>query len=85
MEFTVWITERERSAGGKPDGFSPPQRSKRGCVKIARPSLDLISQVAVPFKMKLPAGTSYLKVRLTGIDFKGLELDGGRQRLVEHS
>ncbi len=82
MEFTVWVTEegevlREES----PMGFLLLKEAKEDAVKIARPSLDLISLIAVPMKMKLPAGTSYLRVRITGIDLRGLELDGGRQRL----
>jgi hypothetical protein len=42
---------------------------------------DLITQTAIPFNIKLPPDISYLKVRLRGIDFKGLELSGGRQTI----
>ena len=83
IEFTTWITEmgevlREES----PAGFLLVKETKEEAIKIARPSLDLISQAAVPFKIKLPPDISYLKVRLTGISFKGLDLDGGRQKLI---
>jgi hypothetical protein len=83
IEFTVWITEegevlREES----PTGFLLVKETKENALKVASPSLDLISQAAVPFGMKLPANISYLKVRITNINFKGLELDGGRQKLT---
>ncbi len=83
IEFSTWITEsgevlREES----PMGFLLVKETKNDALKIARPSLDLISQAAVPFKIKLPPDVSYLKVRVTGISFKGLELDGGRQKLT---
>jgi hypothetical protein len=82
IEFTFWVTDKgEVLREESPMGFLLVKEAKEDAIKIARPSIDLISQVAVPFTMKLPAGTSYLKVRITGIDFKGLELDGGRQRL----
>jgi hypothetical protein len=82
MEFTVWVTEKgEVLREESPMGFLLLKEAKEDAIKIARPSLDLISQVAVPLKMKLPAGISYLKVRISGIDIKGLELDGGRQKL----
>ncbi len=42
---------------------------------------DIITQTSVPFNLELPSAVSYLKVKLKGIDFKGLELDGGRQTL----
>ncbi len=42
---------------------------------------DIITQTSVPFNLELPSDVSYLKVKLKGIDFKGLELDGGRQTL----
>lgn len=42
---------------------------------------DLITQTVIPFNIKLPHDISYLKVRLRGIDFEGLELSGGRQTI----
>jgi hypothetical protein len=83
IEFTTWVTEmgevlREES----PMGFLLVKETKDDALRIARPSLDLLSQAAVPFKVKLSPDISYLKVRLTGISFKGLELDGGRQKLT---
>ncbi|MDH4231517.1 MAG: hypothetical protein OEW04_05750, partial [Nitrospirota bacterium] len=82
MEFTVWVTEKgEVLREESPMGFLLIKEAKENAVKIARPSLDLISRIAVPFKMKLSAEPSYLMVRIAGIDFRGLELDGGRQKL----
>ena len=83
IEFTTWITERgEVLREESPMGFLLVKETKDDALRIARPSLDLISQAAVPFKMKLPPDISYLKVRVTGIFFKGLDLDGGRQKLT---
>jgi transglutaminase-like putative cysteine protease len=83
IEFTTWITERgEVLREESPMGFLLVKESKEDALKIARPSLDLLSQAAVPFKIRLPPDISYLKVRLTGISFTGLDMDGGRQKLI---
>ena len=83
IEFTIWITEKgEVLREESPMGFLLVKETKDDALRIARPSLDLLSQAAVPFKMKLPPDISYLKVRITGISFKGLDLDGGRQKLT---
>ena len=50
-------------------------------MQIGNPSVDIIAQVAVPFNLKLPYDTKYLRVKLSGINLKVLELDGGRQNL----
>jgi transglutaminase-like putative cysteine protease len=82
IETFTWITEkgdvlREES----PMGFTLVKETKESATQPNKPSVDLIAQVAIPFYMRLPADTMYLKVRLSGPDFKGLELDGGRQTL----
>lgn len=41
----------------------------------------LTERFAVPFNLRLPGNTSYLKVRITGIDPSLFELNGGRQML----
>ena len=79
-EFLMWLTEKgEVLREESPMGFTLIKEAKENAMQIGRPSLDLIAQVAVPFNLKLPRDTNYLKVRLSEIDFKGLELDGGRQ------
>ncbi|MBI5203433.1 MAG: transglutaminase domain-containing protein [Nitrospirae bacterium] len=79
-EFFMWLTEKgEVLREESPMGFTLIKESKENAMRIERPSLDLIAQVAVPFNLRLPHDTNYLKVRLSGIDFKGLELEGGRQ------
>jgi hypothetical protein len=83
IEFTAWITERgEVLREESPMGFLLIRETKEDALRIARPSLDLLLQAAVPFTIKLPPDVSYLKVRLTGISFKGLDLGGGRQKLT---
>ncbi len=82
IEFSVWITEKgEVLREESPMGFVLVREAKEDALKIGKPSLDLISQAAVPFQMNLPRDISYLKVRITGIDFKRLELNGERQLL----
>lgn len=82
IEFTAWVTESgEVLKEESPMGFLLVKETREDALKIGKPSLDLISQSAVPLKMKLPSDISYLKVRISGIDLKGLELDGGRQKL----
>lgn len=84
IEFFMWLTEKgEVLREESPLGFTLIKEIKETAMQIGKPSLDLIAQVAVPFNIKLPPDTNYLKVRLSGIDFKGLEIDGGRQRLKE--
>lgn len=83
LEFTAWITERGEVLREESQmGLLLVKETKEDALRITRPSLDLISQAAVPFTMKLPPEIAYLKVRLAGISFKGLELRGGRQRLT---
>jgi len=82
IETFTWITEkgdvlREES----PMGFTLVKETKESATQPNKPSVDLIAQVAIPFYMRLPADTRYLKIRLSGVDLKGLELDGGRQTL----
>ncbi|MDP3110727.1 MAG: transglutaminase-like domain-containing protein, partial [Thermodesulfovibrionales bacterium] len=79
-EFLMWLTGKgEVLREESPMGFTLIKEAKENAMRIERPSLDLIAQVAVPFNLNLPRDTNYLKVMLSGIDFKGLELDGGRQ------
>ncbi|KAF0145508.1 MAG: transglutaminase domain-containing protein [Nitrospirae bacterium] len=81
-EFFMWLTEKgEVLREESPMGFTLIKESKENAMRIERPSLDFITQVAVPFNLKLPRDTTYLMVKISGIDFKGFELDGGRQRL----
>lgn len=82
IEFSVWFTEngevlREES----PLGFVMIKESEADVIQIGKPSIDIITQVAVPFNLKLPYDTKYLRVKLSGINLKVLELDGGRQNL----
>lgn len=83
IEFFMWLTEKgEVLREESPLGFTLIKEIKETAMQIGKPSLDLIAQVAVPFNIKLPPDMNYLKVRLSGIDFKGLEIDGERQRLT---
>lgn len=49
------------------------------------PELDVAEVVSIPAGDEVlaePTNLTYLKIRLDGIDFKGLDLDSGRQRLT---
>lgn len=41
----------------------------------------IADSTAVPFNLSLPENTSYLRVRISGIDLSRFDLSGGRQRL----
>lgn len=82
IDFNVWMTENgEILKEETPMGLLFLKEAKGDALKIGHPSLDLISQASVPLNMKLPPNISYLKIRISGIDFNGLEIDGGRQTL----
>lgn len=82
LKFTTWFTEkgeilREESSMG----LTLIKETKEEALKYKKPSIDLIAQVSVPFNLDLPYDVSYLKVRISGIELKGLKLNGGRQTL----
>ncbi len=80
-EFYVWLTEKGEVLREETLlGFMLVKEAKETAMQIGKPSLDLIAQIAVPFNLRLPSDTKYLRIRLSGVDFKGLELDGGRQK-----
>ncbi|NCO83514.1 MAG: hypothetical protein COZ31_06720 [Nitrospirae bacterium CG_4_10_14_3_um_filter_44_29] len=82
IKFSVWLTEKgEVLREESPLGFVLIKETEADAIQIGNPSVDLIAQVAVPFNLKLPPDTKYLRVKLSGINLKVLELDGGRQNL----
>jgi hypothetical protein len=82
IEFSVWLTEKgEVLREESPLGFILIKETEDNAMQIGKPSMDIITQVAVPFNLKLSSDTKYLRVKLSGVDLKLLELDGGRQNL----
>ena len=82
IEFSVWLTEKgEVLREESPLGFVLVKETEADAIQLGNPSVDIIAQVAVPFNLKLPYDTKYLRVKLSGINLKVLELDGGRQNL----
>lgn len=82
IEFSVWLTEKgEVLREESPLGFVLIKETEDDAMQIGNPSVDIIAQVAVPFNLKLPFDTKYLRVKLSGINLKVLELDGGGQNL----
>ena len=82
IEFSVWLTEKgEVLREESPLGFVLVKETEADAIQLGNPSVDIIAQVAVPFNLKLPLDTKYLRVKLSGINLKVLELDGGGQNL----
>jgi len=83
IETLMWLTNNgEVLREDSPMGFSLVKEAKESAMQLAELSLDVIAQVSVPFNLSLtPDKTEYLKLRLSGVDAKKLEVDGGRQRL----
>jgi hypothetical protein len=83
VETLLWITDKgEVLKEESPMGFSLVKETKKDAIQPGKPSIDLVAQIAVPLpNIKLPSNTDYLKIKISGIDLKGLELDGGRQTL----
>ncbi|MEW6213687.1 MAG: transglutaminase-like domain-containing protein [Nitrospirota bacterium] len=82
VETFTWLTEKgEVLREESPMGFTLVKETKESAIQPGKPSIDLIAQAAITFNIKLPPDTIYLKVRLSGVDLKSIELDGGRQTL----
>jgi len=81
-DVTLWVDESGEILKEEAMGFTTIREEKETALRLEGPSIDIIARTAVPFDMKLPRNISRLKVRLSGIDFTGLELDGGSQRLT---
>lgn len=82
-EFYVWITEKgEIIREESPMGFVLVREKKEDAAGIPGPSAEAIGQVSVSFNLRLPENTRYLRVRLSGLDLKGLDIDGGRQNVT---
>jgi len=82
IETYLWITEKgEVLREESPMGFVLVKETKGQAMQPGKSSLDLITQIAIPVNAALPSEAVYLKVKLSGVDLKGLELDGGRQAL----
>jgi hypothetical protein len=81
----MWIDEHGNELKEEsPLGFTLITEPRVKAVQLPSSSsevADLIIQTSVPFNLKLPDEISYLKIRVSGIDFDGLELNGGRQTL----
>jgi transglutaminase-like putative cysteine protease len=85
IPLLMWIDEQGNELKEEsPMGFTliaePMSEAMRLPVSSSELS-DIITQTAIPFNIELPPDISYLKVRLRGIDFTGLELNGGRQSI----
>jgi hypothetical protein len=83
IETMTWMAHNgEVLREDSPMGFSLVKETKESATQLTRLSLDVVAQVSIPFNLSLsPDKTEYLKLRLSGVDLRNLDLDGGRQRL----
>ncbi len=81
-DLSVWLTEQgEIIRQETPLGFTLIRETKEEALRTQQPAADMAEASSVPFRRVLPEGLSFLKVKISGIDAAGLDLDGGRQRL----
>ncbi len=85
MQLLMWVDEHGNELKEEsPLGFTLITEPMAKAVQLPSSSSgvsDLVIQTSVPFNLKLPDEVSYLKIKISGIDLNGLELDGGRQTL----
>lgn len=82
IPLLMWVDENGNELKEEsPLGFTLISESKEEATRAAGKAPDIIQQASVPFNLALPSSVSYLKVRLKGIDYKGLELNAGAQTL----
>lgn len=77
----VWVTPEGDVIREETLGFTFLLETKEQALAPSVASTDLIADFSIPFNLELKPGTSYLKVRLKGIGFAGLDLTGGGQKL----
>lgn len=82
-EVLMWAAEDGDILREESMGFTFVREQKEDAMKLEKPSIDLVADMAVPFNLKLSPDVKYLKVRLTGTDLDGLDLDGDNQTLKD--
>ncbi len=81
-DFSVWLTDQgEIVKQESPLGFTLIRETRDNALRTEGPAADMAEASSVPFHRVLPEGLSSLKVKISGIDPTGLDLDGGRQTL----
>jgi hypothetical protein len=80
-EIIIWVTDDGEVLREESMGFTFVRERKEDAVILEKASIDLVADMAVPFNLKIKSDINYLKVKLTAIDFEGLELDGDNQKL----
>lgn len=79
-DFSIWVTEKgEVLKEESPMGFTLIREEKEEALRKGTVPSDLSEETAVAFTLKLPADVHYLKIRVSGIDFKDFGMEGGRQ------
>jgi hypothetical protein len=80
--LSLWVTDtgeilREES----PLGFVLVAERSEEAMKGLSSAPDITGRIAVSFNMKLPDNVRYLRVKLSGIDLRDFDINGGRQSL----
>jgi hypothetical protein len=82
IETFTWLTDKgEVLREESPLGLIFIKETEDDAIQPGKPSIDLIAQTAIPFNLKLPDDTKYLKVKISGVDLGKLQINGGRQTL----
>jgi hypothetical protein len=80
IDFFIWLSEKgELLKEESPSGFTLVTEGRNEAMRGVGASADLVTQASLPFTMRLPSGTRYLKIRISGIDPREFALEGGRQ------
>ncbi|MDA8434182.1 MAG: transglutaminase-like domain-containing protein [Nitrospiraceae bacterium] len=82
-DFFLWLSEKgELLKEESPAGFTLVREDRAEAQKDIGASADLVTQASLPFNLRLPPLTQYLKVRISGLDPAEFSLNGGRQHFV---
>jgi hypothetical protein len=80
--LSLWITDAgEVLKEESPMGFVLVAEDREEAMKVPSLAPDITDRVAVPFNMKLPDNVRYLRVKISGINPRDFDINGGRQSL----
>ena len=77
----AWITEKGEVVKEEAMGLVSVLEPKEVALNVGLPTNDLITGDSVKADKPIPDKVSYLKLKIDGIDFDGLEINGGSQIL----
>jgi hypothetical protein len=86
---TVWVDSAGNSIKEEgPLGITMVQETKEAALQIPEGDngIDLLTQLSVPVTgqdLHHPRRTEYLKITITGLDIRQMDIDGGRQQIID--